>query len=186
MSLAKRVIRVDGEDVSLDTRRVGTIKDVDKAQRQVSAEMAWWASVWGAAEREYLEADAYYRHWRAQAGDVLLKSDPKMAEWKVKQAIEAHEDFYKLKQAIAKAKDHATTAEGIFKSMEKKSNLAQSIGAKARSEFERTGRATRSTPTESSEPTGSRKSPSRAESDDPDGKKKLKEILKKRSKRDGD
>jgi len=131
----KRNIRVNGIDVEVDTARL-EIRDIDDAQRRSAAEMAFWASVVGAAERERDEADAYYRQWKAKFKVQLLESDPKMADHKLTANIEASAEFYNLKRAIAKATDNYTTASGMYGAWEKRVNLAQSLGARERGERE--------------------------------------------------
>lgn len=138
MGFDKRAITVDGVRVNVDTSEL-TIDSIDQAQRTSSRMIAFWASVWGAAEAEREVADAKYRQWRAQATKALLDDDPKLAEWKVKAAIEAHADFLRLKNALAKAIDHATTARGMWEACIRRSNLAQSVGANKRETMRKLG-----------------------------------------------
>lgn len=176
MGFDKRVIKVNGVSVDLDVRRDLVISSIDEAQRNVASEMGWWASVWAAAVEEYESAEAYYRQWRARKQEAVLSAEPKLAEYKVKAAIEADDNFYKLKRALAKAKENVVLAENTFKSFDKKANLAQSLGAKKRSELGATGRVTR---VESSGARSSGKSPRQAPAAADDGdKERLKKILK--------
>ena len=138
MGFDKRAIVVDGVRVNVDSSEL-TIDSIDQAQRTSSRMIAFWASVWGAAEAEREAADAKYRQWRAQATWELLNSDPKLSEWKVKASIEAHADFLKLKNALAKAIDHATTARGMWEACIRRSNLAQSVGANKRETMRKMG-----------------------------------------------
>lgn len=138
MGFDKRAITVDGVRVNADTSELA-INSIDQAQRTSSKMIAFWASVWGAAEGEREAVDARYRQWRAQATKALLDSDPKLAEWKVKANIEAHADFLKLKSALAKAIDNATTARGMWEACIRRSNLAQSVGANKRETMRKMG-----------------------------------------------
>lgn len=116
------------------------ITDIDQAQRTSTRMIAYWASVLGSAEAEKERADAHYRRWRATCADRILHADPKAAEWKVKVAIESHEDFLKLKSALANAIDNAVTARGMFEACIRRANLAQSVGAKQRETVKAFGR----------------------------------------------
>lgn len=138
MGFDKRAIKVDGVVVNVDTSELA-IDSIDQAQRTSSRMIAFWASVWGSAEGERESADALYRQWRAQATQAILKKDSKTAEWKVKAEIEAHPDFLKLKAALAKAIDNATTAKGMWEACIRRSNLAQSVGANKRVTMEKMG-----------------------------------------------
>lgn len=44
-------------------------------------------------QAELVRVKAEYRHWRATEGARLLDADPKMAQWKIDQAIEANPEF---------------------------------------------------------------------------------------------
>jgi hypothetical protein len=189
--LEKRIIRVNGVDVEVDTARL-EIRDIDDAQRRSAAEMAFWASVVGAAERERDEADAYYRQWKARFKVQLLESDKTLADHKLTARIEATDEFYKLKQAIARATDNYTTASGMYGAWEKRVNLAQSLGARERGEREAIPKGTtRERPVGAdgdevdSEGDGDDSSPrptARIVGDTGDKKKRLKNILGKSGK----
>lgn len=138
MNFAKRTITVSGVDVEVN-RTTLQINDIDEAQRTSAKLMAFWASVWGSAEAEREAADAFYREWRAKATERILKADSKLSEWKVRAKIESHADFLKLKTALSQAIDHATTSKAMFEACGKRANLAQSLGAKARETYRKTG-----------------------------------------------
>lgn len=176
MSLAARVIAVNGIDVTVDTQALN-IRDIDEAQRTSAAQMAFWASVWGSAEGEREAADAHYREWRAKATERVLSADHKAAEWKVKAAIESHPDFVKLKTALSKAIDNSLTAKGMYESWAKRANLAQSLGAAEREVLRKTGEGT----TRVSDSAPSEGSPK--ERHDIGKRDRLKAALKKKSER---
>lgn len=134
VSFKRRVIKVQGVSIKIEPEEY-VINDIDDTQRKVSKQMAFWSSVWGAAVEEQVKADAFYRAWRAERTEALLKKDPKLAEWKVKAEIESDPLFLKMKQAIATAADNVTTAEHIWKTLDKRGNLSQSLGAKTRNEI---------------------------------------------------
>lgn len=138
MGFGKREIIVDGIKVPVD-RSTLLIDDIDEAQRTAAQLMAFWASVYGSAEGEKEAADAFYREWRAKATNKILEADPKLAEWKVKAKIEAHKDFRSLKTTLAKAAENVLVARGMFEACSKRANLAQSLGAKARETYRKTG-----------------------------------------------
>jgi len=134
ISFKRRVIKVHGVSIKIEPEEY-VINDIDDTQRKVSKQMAFWSSVWGAAVEEQIKADAIYRAWRAQTTELILKKDPKASEWKVKAKIESDPLFLKMKEAIAIASDNVTTAEHIWKTLDKRGNLSQSLGAKTRKEI---------------------------------------------------
>lgn len=137
-------IEVDGKPVEADLDEQLEIGDVSTDMEKVAAQMAYWGAVWASAEAEKLSADAYYRQWRAEAGRSLLESDPKLAEWKVKQDIEAQPKFAKIKQGLATAMRNATLSKAIYESFKTKASMLQSKGAMLRSELDATGMSTKS------------------------------------------
>lgn len=139
-------VTVDGERVQVDLESELAIVDISTEMSQVSAKMSWWGNVWGAAEEESERVDSHYRHWRAQMGQRVMAADPKMAEWKVKQEIEADPAFIKFKEAHAKALGNVTRVRGVFEAFKAKANQLQSKGAREREEFGATGMVTRHAP----------------------------------------
>ena len=137
---------VDGENVLVDLEAELEIVDISTEMSQVSAKMSWWGNVWGAAEEEAARVDAHYRHWRAQMGKRIMDADPKTAEWKVKQEIEADAAFIKFKEAHAKALGNVTRVRGVFEAFKAKSNQLQSKGAREREEFGAKSMFTRTRP----------------------------------------
>lgn len=139
-------IEVDGKPVEADLDEQLEIGDVSSDMERVAAQMAYWGAVWASAEAEKLSADAYYRQWRADAGKTLLESEAKLAEWKVKQEIEAQSKFAKIKQGLATATRNATLCKAIYESFKTKASMLQSKGAMLRSELDATGMSTRDSP----------------------------------------
>lgn len=137
---------VDGEKVLVDIASELEIVDISTEMSQVAAKMSWWGNVWGAAEEEAERVDSHYRHWRAQMGQKIMGADPKTAEWKVKQEIEADPAFIKFKEAHAKALGNVTRVRGVFEAFKAKANQLQSKGAREREELGATGMVTRSAP----------------------------------------
>jgi len=136
-------IEVEGEIVKLDDSEL-TITDIDKDMNEAASLMSYWGKLWGIAEGEKELADARYRAWRAEFGKQMLEADPKLAEWKVKQAVEASSKFMKHKEAIATTTRNATVLKARFESFKARASLLQSKGAMLRAEFESTGMNTRS------------------------------------------
>lgn len=136
-------IMVDGKKIKVNLDNELEITNISEDQSKVAAQMAYWSSVWSAAEAEKIMVDASYRRWRAQTGRKIIEREPKIAEWKVKQKIEAHSMFMKMKQAISIAASNAIIAKGIFESFRIKANALQSKGAQARAELDATGMTTR-------------------------------------------
>jgi hypothetical protein len=138
-------ITVNGIQVELDVDldlHVGALSgDMDK----VASQMGFWGAVWAAAAEEHANVTAQYRRWRAQKAEAVLAVDKKLAEWKVKNKIEADPQFLAMKAAQAKAERHVILARAVFDSFDKKSNQLQSKGAMSRSELDATGMATPTT-----------------------------------------
>lgn len=140
---AKVTILVDGVKVEIDTDASGLpIVDLSQDMDRVASQMAWWGSVLGAAEQEKITCDAAYRRWRGQRTQELLGKDPKMAEWKLRAAIDADPKFIQYKQAIAAAERHVVLVQKVFAAFDKKANLLQSKGAMARAQLDATGMST--------------------------------------------
>ncbi len=142
MDFSKRKITVNGTEIEFDTKTHFPVGDVSDDMRDVSALMAWWGSVWAAASAEQINADAFYRAWRAQASEKFLADDPKLSVDKLKNKVEAHPDFLKCKKALALAEENVTLAKAAFQSLDKKANLLQSLGANHREERKATGLTT--------------------------------------------
>lgn len=135
-------IQVDGKpvDVTLDGLLVG---DISRDMDRVASVMAYWATVWAAAEQEKIKSDSAYRAWRATFARRILDGDPKLAEWKVKAAIEASPKFNAFKHALATATRNVVLSRGQFESYRVKASVLQSRGAMLRAEGERTDQVTK-------------------------------------------
>lgn len=146
MDFSKRKITVNGTEIEFDTRTHFPVGDISDDMRDVASAMAWWGSVWAAAEAERIVADSFYRAWRARLSEKLLSDDPKLSVEKLKNKVEAHPEFMKCKQALALAEENVTLCKAAFNSLEKKGNMLQSLGAKTREELRVTGLTTPSEP----------------------------------------
>lgn len=142
---AKRVefghvdMKVMGVQVVLDTRAALSIGDINEDMTRVSAEVGFWITVAASAREEAIQADSFYRQWRARKVKELLRLDPKMAEWKVKAEVEADPKFLELKNAIAKAEAQDVLAAGIVDAFDGKRASLQSRGAMMREGLAATG-----------------------------------------------
>jgi hypothetical protein len=140
----KMEIEVDGKAVDIDLAADLTIDDLSKDMDEVAAKMAYWGAVWAAAEAEAERVDTHYRSWRAEYGRQLLEANEKLAEWKVKQEIEASPKFKRYKEGVAIATRNKTMLRAIFESWRVKASQLQSKGAMARAELDSTGMHTKS------------------------------------------
>lgn len=136
-------VKVNGVDYKIDRDELLEIGDIDYDMGRIASDMAFWARVWAESEREKIQVEAHYRTWRARETMELLEADPKLAEWKAKTRVEADKKFLIHKTAQAQAAHNAVLCRGVFLSLEKKANLLQSKGAKARAEYEATGMSTK-------------------------------------------
>lgn len=144
MSFGHVTMKVNGEDVSIDIEADLGIGDLSLSMERAAAQMGFWGEVWAAAEAEKERVDAHYRRWRAQQGEAILAADSKVAEWKVKQAIEADPKFIQYKESIAKSIHNATLSKSLYESFKTKASILQSKGAMARAEREASGMTTKS------------------------------------------
>lgn len=132
-------LTINGKVIDVDLDDLLVIKNVSSDMDRVAAHMSFWATVNAEAESEKVRVDTYYRKWRAKTGQALLKSDPKLAEWKVRQLVDAQPKFDALKEAIARSVSNATVTRGIYESLRTKANMLQSKGAMMRAELDATG-----------------------------------------------
>jgi hypothetical protein len=139
----KATVQVQGEEVVIDHEE-GTVADLDLDMDNVASQMSYYGDLWSQAEEEAIQADAHYRAWRAEYGEKLLNSDPKLAEWKVKQKVEASPKFLAIKERLAKAKRNVTILRAHFDALNKKASILQSKGAMRRAELDATSMHTRS------------------------------------------
>jgi hypothetical protein len=143
LDFSKRTITVAGQAVEFNTKTWFPVSpDLSGDMGDVASAMAWWGSVWAAAAGEQIATDTFYRAWRARTSDALWADDPKLSLDKVKNKVEAHPDFSKLKAAMALAEENVTLAKCAFQALEKKGNMLQSLGANSRSELRATGMST--------------------------------------------
>jgi hypothetical protein len=130
----KSEIRVAGQVVKVDVTDL-KIGNVDSDMAQVSAQMAWFGAVYAAAKEQEIVLDSNYRHWRANKAAAILKSEDKLAEWKVKNLIEGDKTFLELKALIAAAAKDTEAAKVMYESFRVKASLLQSKGANMRAEI---------------------------------------------------
>lgn len=131
-------IKVDGEEVEaivLGTgARLPISSDISKEMDSVAAEMAYWSSVLAEAEAEQIMVDSWYRKFRAEMKEAILKKDPKLADWKINAKIESSKGFLQHKKAISQAQKNVSLCAGMVKAFAVKANILPSKGAHMRSE----------------------------------------------------
>jgi hypothetical protein len=142
IDFAKRTIVVLGQKIEVDTNDGLPIVDISNDLDSVAAQMAWWASVWAAAERQELATDGEYRQWKSRAMLAALAKAPKDSEWKIKAVVEGSDGFLKFQSNKALARDAAVLSKAMFDSYAKKANALQSRGASEREQIERQGMTT--------------------------------------------
>jgi len=146
MSFRQRSMTVNGIEVTVDVDIDLQIGDLSGDMDKVASQMGFMANVWAAAVEEQINVDSHYRHWRAAEAQKIMEADAKLAEWKIKAAIESNPMFLKYKAAIARAESNVISSSKNFASLEKKSNILQSKGAMSRKELDATGMTTPATP----------------------------------------
>jgi len=138
-------IVVNGERVHVNIEEDLKITDISKDMDMVPSQIAYWGSLWAAAEEEELKAKAYYRNWKAKAGEKLVNNDNKLAEWKIRQKLEALDEFKVIKEGLSSASSNVLLAKIVYESFKAKASMLQSKGAMMRSELDSTSMKTKST-----------------------------------------
>jgi hypothetical protein len=149
---ARQKIKVMGTVVEVhilgDGSELPISVDLSSDMDRVAAQLAYWGAVAADAEAELTKVDAWYRRYRAETTRDVLANDPKLPEWKVKNAVEVSDGFIKHKDAIALAEKNLALCEAMVRAFDKKANQLQSRGAKVRSELGAQGMTTPETPRE--------------------------------------
>jgi hypothetical protein len=138
-------IVIDGERINVNIEKDLKIINISEDMDMVSSQIAYWGAVWAAAEEEELKAKAYYRNWKAKIGEKLTNVDNKLAEWKIRQKLEALDEFHTIKQGLSMAAKNVLLARTVFESFKAKASMLQSKGAMMRSELDSTSMRTKST-----------------------------------------
>jgi hypothetical protein len=138
-------IVIDGERINVNIEKDLKIINISEDMDMVSSQIAYWGAVWAAAEEEELKAKAYYRNWKAKIGEKLTNADNKLAEWKIRQKLEALDEFHTIKQGLSMAAKNVLLARTVFESFKAKASMLQSKGAMMRSELDSTSMRTKST-----------------------------------------
>jgi hypothetical protein len=68
-----------------------------------------------------------------------------LAEWKIRQKLEALDEFHTIKQGLSMAAKNVLLARTVFESFKAKASMLQSKGAMMRSELDSTSMRTKST-----------------------------------------
>jgi len=145
MSFKKTKITVNGNPVKINIVADLEIEDVSSDMDKVAAQIAYWGAIWASAEQELAAADAYYRSWRATHGRKIATKDPKLAEWKVRQALESRDEFSQIKQGMANATENVIIAKMMCEAFKTKASMLQSKGAMMRAELDSTSMRTPTT-----------------------------------------
>lgn len=132
-------LTVDGKPVTVDLAVELQIGVIGTDMQSVAAQMAYWGSVWASAESERIRVEAYYRQWSALKRTAMVSANPKLAEWRVHQEIQALPEYLKMYGAQAEAAKNAILAKSVFEAYRVKANMLQSKGAMLRAELDSTG-----------------------------------------------
>jgi len=135
---------IDGDEVTKSVDELCRINDtdLDEEMRKAAPDIAYWGAVLADAQEALDTLDTEYRVMRARKTQELLASEPKLAEWKVKAAIESLPEFEAIKSRIAAATRSVGVLWSVYTSMQHKSELIRSVGARKRSELDATGMST--------------------------------------------
>lgn len=146
-------VTVDGRAVALDVDAdtAITVETLDADMEAIPGLLAWYGRVLAAAIRQRDTLDDRYRAWRATRTQHELGRDAKIAEHKIKAAIEADRGFLLHRAAMAAAEELVTRLAKAHAALEVKADVLRSLGANARAELEAHGMATRGTPPETAQ-----------------------------------
>lgn len=136
-------MKVNGESVTANIPNELDIYDVSGDMDKVASQIAYWGNVWAEADKEEITAKAYYRNWKADVGDKISSENEKLAEWKVRQKIEALPEFRAIKEKLAEAARNVTSAKTMCEAFKAKASMLQSKGAMMRAELDSTSMKTR-------------------------------------------
>ena len=136
-------VQLDGEKITINTKEICSIIDVDKDMREVSAQISFYGKLLGAAEKARDRSDAAYRAWKGNQLGAVVKADPKLAEWKAKAAVEAMPKFAQFKAQAAEYTGWITSLYWLCKSLTHKAEILRTLGATMRSEMAATGMTTK-------------------------------------------
>lgn len=141
-------VTVDGRAVALDVDAdtAITVETLDADMEAIPGLLAWYGRVLAAAIRHRDTLDDRYRAWRATRTQHELGRDGKIAEHKIKAAIEADRGFLVHRAAMAAAEELVTRLAKAHAALEVKADVLRSLGANARAELEAHGMATRGAP----------------------------------------
>lgn len=135
---------VDGKEVTVDVENATSITDISEDMTTVASVLAWFGALWAAARENHQEAEDTYRAWRADATIRAIESDPKAAEWKVKQMVDASSAFASHKRSL---RGHQRTVDRLGTALEAirvKADMLRSKGANMRAELDSTNMKTHS------------------------------------------
>jgi hypothetical protein len=136
-------VKLEGQNLTINTREICLIKDVSSDMEKVSAELAFYGRLTGAAEKSRDRIDAAYRNWKSNQMIAIIGQDPKLAEWKVKAMVEAKDEFAEFKAKHAEMSGVVTSLYWLCRALSHKAEILRSLGATMRSEAETTGAVTR-------------------------------------------
>ncbi|KKN12966.1 hypothetical protein LCGC14_1011190 [marine sediment metagenome] len=138
-----REFTVDGELVVCDLDNDFLIDDIDDGMAKAPGRIAFFGQAYAASIEEEARVTAHYRHWKAKLGQAITEDDPKLAQTKVTQRIEATPDFLTHKEAQARALRNVESLRLIVEAFKAQASLLQSKGANARAALQVEGLSTK-------------------------------------------
>jgi hypothetical protein len=136
-------VKLEGQSFTINTKEICQITDVGGDMTKVSAQIAFYGKLVGAAEKTRDRLDAAYRSWKSNRMVETMAQDPKLAEWKVKAIVEAKPEFAEFKAKHAEASSWVTSLYWLCRALSHKAEILRSLGATQRSEADATGMTTR-------------------------------------------
>lgn len=136
-------IVVNGEFVKANVADELEISDISSDMDKVASQIAYWGNIWAEADKEEQTAKAYYRNWKAITGNKFVEDNEKLAEWKVRQQLEALDEFRTIKEGLARASKNVLLAKSVYEAFKAKANILQSKGAMMRAELDSTSMKTK-------------------------------------------
>ncbi len=89
----------------------------------------FWNDLLSRAEREFMQLEAAYRQFRANAICEMLKKDSKLSEWKAKAFLESTDTFRENKAALAESHRTLALLHGVVEGLRPWPQIASINGA---------------------------------------------------------
>jgi len=74
----------------------------------------YYGELLACAQKQKLEIETEYRHWRATYSQAVVERSPKLSEWRVRIKVESTTEFKRFKEGLALADYNIATLKGLI------------------------------------------------------------------------